>query len=174
MITEFKIKSAIRRVTADEKPRLERRDGGPRGGGRLVIVIRGASGAGPTVEFYAAWQRGGRRLMSTIGTHPVTSLADARKRFREEFAPTISAGDEPTSAAARRRHRKGAGTVAEPEASRQALPRGAPEDHRIHPEGYPPQLEDAFWRRWIIQGNQRPVAESREDVGCFDETLRQI
>jgi hypothetical protein len=67
MITESRIKTALRRVAAGEKTRVELRDGGPRGG-RLVLVIRGASGAGPTAGFYAAWQRDGRRLMSKLGT----------------------------------------------------------------------------------------------------------
>jgi hypothetical protein len=66
-----------------------------------------------TAEFYAVWYRSSRRLMSKLGSYPTISLADARKRFREELAPAISSGAEPASTAARRRHRKEAGTVAE-------------------------------------------------------------
>jgi hypothetical protein len=56
MITESKIKTAIRRVAAGEKPRLELRDSGPRGAGRLVLIVRLTGNRGPTAEFYAAWQ----------------------------------------------------------------------------------------------------------------------
>jgi hypothetical protein len=107
MITEHQIKVAIRAAAAG-KPRVELRDDGPRGAGRLVLIARG-----PTAEWYACWHRDGRRQMSKLGTYPLLSLADARKRFREEFTPAISAGAEPAGAAARRQHRKDAGTVAE-------------------------------------------------------------
>jgi hypothetical protein len=40
MITESKIKAALRRDAAGEKPRLELRDSGPRGAGRLVLIVR--------------------------------------------------------------------------------------------------------------------------------------
>src|ERR1700720_2094966 len=116
MITEAQIKAAIRAAVAG-KARTELHDRGARGAGgagRLVLVI-GAKGtaAAPSAEFFAAWYRSGKRVMSKLGSFPSISLADARKRFREEFAPAISSGAEPTSAAARRRHRKEAGTVAE-------------------------------------------------------------
>jgi hypothetical protein len=113
MITESIIRAARRRIAAGGK-RIELRDSGPRGVGRLVLIIRGTgAAAGPTTEFYAVWHRDGRRFMSKLGSYPAISLKDARKRFREEFAPAISAGCEPASAAARRRHRKNAGTVGE-------------------------------------------------------------
>jgi integrase len=113
MITESQIKAAIRAAVAG-KPRTELHDGGARGAGRLVLVIRGkGTSAAPSAEFFAAWYRDGRRVMSKLGSLPSISLANARKRFREEFAPTISAGGIPTSAAATRRHRKEAGTVGE-------------------------------------------------------------
>jgi hypothetical protein len=97
MITESQIKAAIRRVTAGEL-RIELRDGGPRGAGRLVLVVRKIGNAAtPTSEFHAAWHRGGKRFVSKLASYPVLSLAEARKRFREEFAPTISAGGEPAS-----------------------------------------------------------------------------
>jgi integrase len=112
MITESQIKAAIR--AAAGKPRTELHDRGARGAGRLVLVIRGkGTAAAPSAEFFAAWYRSGKRVMSKLGSHPAISLADARKRFREEFAPAISSGAEPTSAASRRRHRKEAGTVGE-------------------------------------------------------------
>jgi integrase len=113
MITEAKIKAALRAAVAG-KPRTELHDRGARGAGRLILVVRGlVEESALTAEFYACWYRSGKRVMSKLGSHPAISLADARKRFREEFAPAISAGGEPTSAAARRRHRKEAGTVGE-------------------------------------------------------------
>jgi integrase len=113
MITEAQIKAAVRAASAG-KSRTELHDRGARGAGRLVLVIRGkGTVAASSAEFFACWYRDGKRVMSKLGSHPTISLADARRRFREEFAPAISAGGEPTSAAARRRHRKEAGTVAE-------------------------------------------------------------
>src|ERR1700687_5541393 len=113
MITESQIKAAIR-VAAAGKPRTELHDRGARGAGRLILVVRGkGTAAAPSAEFFAAWYRSGKRVMAKLGSHPAISLADARKRFREEFAPAISSGDESASAAARRRHRKEAGTVGE-------------------------------------------------------------
>jgi hypothetical protein len=99
MITESKIKVALRAATTADKPRLELRDGGMRGAGRLVLIIRGNGDAeAPTSEFYACWYRDGHRRMSKLGSYPTTSFADARKRFREEFTPAISARAEPASA----------------------------------------------------------------------------
>ena len=77
-----------------------------------MLIVR-AKAATVTTEFYAQWYRDERRVMSKLGSYPIISLADARKRFREEFAPAISSGAEPASVAARRRHRKDAGTVGE-------------------------------------------------------------
>src|ERR1700674_1948173 len=113
MITESQIKAAVRAAVAG-KPRTELHDRGARGAERLLLIIRGkGTGGAPSAEFFAAWYRSGKRVLSQLGSHPPISLADARKRFREEFAPTISAGDMPTSAAARRRHMPNAGTVGE-------------------------------------------------------------
>jgi hypothetical protein len=85
MITESKIKAAVRAVE-NGRPRVELRDGGGRGAGRLVLIVR-AKAATVTTEFYAQWYRDERRVMSKLGSYPIISLADARKRFREEFAP---------------------------------------------------------------------------------------
>jgi hypothetical protein len=111
MITEAQIKAALR-AAASGKPRAELRDGGGRGAGRLVLIAR-AKAASVTAEFYAQWYRDERRVMSKLGGHPAISLTDARKRFREEFAPAISSGAELANVAARRRHRRDAGTVGE-------------------------------------------------------------
>jgi hypothetical protein len=87
MITKSQIKAAVR-ASAAGKSRTELHDRGPRGAGRLVLIIRGkGTGAAPSAEFFACWYRDGRRVLSKLGSHPAISLADARKRFREEFAP---------------------------------------------------------------------------------------
>jgi hypothetical protein len=87
MITESQIKAAVRAAVAG-KPRTELHDRGARGAGRLVLVIRGkGTAAAPSVEFFATWYRSGKRVIAKLGSHPAISLADARKRFREEFAP---------------------------------------------------------------------------------------
>jgi hypothetical protein len=113
MITESQIKAAVRAATAG-KPRTELHDRGARGAGRLILVVRGkGADTTPSAEFFAAWYRSGKRVMAKLGSHPAISLADALKRFREEFAPAISSGGVPTSAAERRRHRANAGTVGE-------------------------------------------------------------
>src|ERR1700730_3301373 len=87
MITEAQIKAAVRAAAA-ANPRTELHDRGARGAGRLILVIRGkGTAAAPSAEFFAAWYRDGRRGMSKLRSHPAISLTDARKRFREEFAP---------------------------------------------------------------------------------------
>lgn len=111
MITESQIKAALRRVTSGERTRIELRDSGERSAGRLVLIIRNL-GKRTVAEHYAVWHRDRKRLMSKLGGYPLMPLAEARKRFREEFAPG-SIGAEPPSAAARRRHRASAGTVGE-------------------------------------------------------------
>ena len=87
MITESQIKAAMR-AAAVGKRRAMLVDDGPRGAGRLALIIR-ATDADAMSEFYAVWYRDGKRLMSKLGSYPTISLAAARRRFREEFAPTI-------------------------------------------------------------------------------------
>jgi integrase len=87
VIVESQIKAAMRAAVAG-KARTELHDRGARGAGRLILVIRGKStAAAPSAEFFAAWYRSGKRVMSKLGSYPTISLTDARKRFREEFAP---------------------------------------------------------------------------------------
>jgi integrase len=112
MITDSQIKSAIRRIAAGEKPRIDLKDDGERGAGRLALVCRRMKTRIAT-EWYAVYYRKGRRALSKVGSYPTMSLADARKRFREDYAPTISAGAEPSSVVQRRRHQKHTGTVRE-------------------------------------------------------------
>lgn len=114
MISEATIKSAIKRA-AGVKGAIEVKDGGGRGEGRLCLIVRG-SGPGTdkegrpreeriTTEWYAMWWRDGRKRMAKIGSYPALSLADARKEFRESFAPAISAGRDPEAPKARRERR---------------------------------------------------------------------
>ena len=118
MISESQIRAAIRRVTAKEKPVAMLRDDGARGAGRLVFRAR-RSGDNVVTEFYARYTLHGERAMAKIGSYDPEgragglTLADARKRFREEFAAAISAGTEPTSVVARRADRETGGTVKE-------------------------------------------------------------
>jgi hypothetical protein len=70
MITKSQIKAAIRAAVAG-KPRTELHDRGARGTGRLVLVVRGKGTAGaPSAEFFAAWYRSGKRVMSKLGSFP--------------------------------------------------------------------------------------------------------
>jgi integrase len=48
-----------------------------------------------STEWYAVWYRDEKRHLAKIGSYPTTPLVDARKKFREDFAPSISARDEP-------------------------------------------------------------------------------
>jgi integrase len=114
MITETAIKAAIRNAPTSRKRAIELKDGGERGAGRLSIQIRALKET-VAAEWYAVYYRDGKRVMTKIGSYPTLSVTDARKRFREEYAPTISAGAEPASKVARRQHRvQGAvGTVEE-------------------------------------------------------------
>jgi hypothetical protein len=101
MITESQIRSAIRRVGAGEHKSLDLRDGGPRGSGRLALIVR-AAGERVISEWYAVYFRDGKRKMAKLGSYPTMPLANARKKFREEYAPAISVGAEPAVPAARR------------------------------------------------------------------------
>jgi integrase len=118
MISESQIRAAVRKVAAKEKPVVMLRDDGARGAGRLVFRAR-RSDDNIISEFYAVYFRAGRRATTKIGTYDPEgrsgglTLADARKRFREEFAPAISAGTDPASVAARRQAQNKPGTVAE-------------------------------------------------------------
>ncbi|HEY1035522.1 MAG TPA: site-specific integrase [Pseudoxanthomonas sp.] len=60
-------------------------DGGSRGQGRLVLVVR-PMGAHVAAEWYAQSWRRGRRAMAKIGNYPDLSLADARLKFAREYA----------------------------------------------------------------------------------------
>jgi integrase len=57
------------------------------------------------VEWYAVFYRGGKRATAKLGSYPTMPVADARATFQTDYAPAISAGAAPESAAMRRRHR---------------------------------------------------------------------
>lgn len=60
-------------------------DGGSRGQGRLVLLVR-PMGGHVAAEWYAQSWRAGRRAMAKIGAYPELSLADARLKFAREYA----------------------------------------------------------------------------------------
>jgi integrase len=103
MITDSRIKAAIKRVKAS-KSRLELRDNGDRGGGRLTLVVRNFRKQ-ITCEWYALYYRDGKRRFTKLGVYPALSLAEARKQFRDEYAPTILAGAQPENRFARSQHK---------------------------------------------------------------------
>jgi len=104
MITEAGIKAAIRNIAASGNGSIELTDGGGRGEGRLSLTVR-LIGGRVTSEWYAKWWRNGKRKLAKLGTYPALSLADVRKTFREDYAPAISAGRDPTGPKVRRERR---------------------------------------------------------------------
>lgn len=109
MLTESGIKAAIRHAPASGRAQTVIKDAGPRGSGRLALVVRPLA-TRVSAEWYAIYFRTGKRALGKIGTYPELSLAEAREKFRNEYAPTILAGAEPRNRFARRNNRKGAGT----------------------------------------------------------------
>jgi integrase len=95
MLSEATIKSAIKSAPASGKAAVELKDGGGRGEGRLSLRI-GVSSDRLTTEWYAVWWRAEKRKLVKMGTYPTMGLADARKAFREDYGPEISAGRDPT------------------------------------------------------------------------------
>lgn len=79
-LSDASIRSALRTA----RPRTLS-DGGGRGQGRLVLVVR-PMGGHVAAEWYAqSWQRG-RRALAKMGRYPDLSLSDARLRFAREYA----------------------------------------------------------------------------------------
>jgi integrase len=103
MITESQIKAAIRTAAERAGKPIEVKDGGARGAGRLVLQVR-ARQTHTSAEWYACWHRAGRRSYVKIGNYPEVSLAEARRKFKDEYSPTISSGADPASQNVRRRH----------------------------------------------------------------------
>jgi integrase len=106
MISEASIRAAMRAAPRAGKSVIELKDDGARGEGRLAMIVRVGSKRVST-EWYAVWYVSGRRRMTKIGSYPTLSLAEARKSFRETYAPSISKGEEPV----RPRKRREAGST---------------------------------------------------------------
>lgn len=100
MITEAGIKAAIRKAPDAGQTVAELRDGGARGEGRLVMLVRPMKGR-VSSDWYAVWYRNGRRSMTKMGTWPTMSLLDARRIFRDDYAPKIAVGESPAGPRAR-------------------------------------------------------------------------
>ena len=104
MITDRQIKGAISKAEAGRR-RVELRDSGDRGAGRLVLVVRKLK-ARIVSEWYAVYYRDEKRRLTKIGSYPTMSLVEARGHFREEYAPVIRAGEQPSNPYARLQHKK--------------------------------------------------------------------
>jgi integrase len=102
LITDAGIKRAFANAVSGK--RIQMKEEGERGSGRLSLEIRKGKDR-VTAEWYAIWYRAGKRSMLKIGSYPTLSVAEARKKFRGDFAPVISAGDVPLSNRARARLR---------------------------------------------------------------------
>ena len=109
MLTDRQIKGAISKAETGVG-RTELRDDGDRGAGRLVLVIRKLK-ARIVSEWYAVYYNSGRRLLTKIGSYPAMTLFDARTQFRENYAPVIRAGAQPSNPYARLQHKNGHLTV---------------------------------------------------------------
>lgn len=105
MLTEVSIKAKIRHAPNSGRKQIVMKDAGPRGAGRLALVIRPMSER-VSAEWYAVYFRGGRRETAKIGTYPEIPLAAARQKFRDEYMPAIVAGGnvKAASVVAMRRH----------------------------------------------------------------------
>jgi integrase len=104
MITDASIKVALRNAPTCGKTTIELKDDGPRGEGRLALIIRVAKSR-ITSEWYAVWWADGKRTMAKIGAYPTMSLGDARKAFSTGYAPVISRGENPSGPRARKDRR---------------------------------------------------------------------
>jgi integrase len=94
MITDAAIKSGIKAAKATPGKRVELKDDGNRGEGRLALQVR-VKGEVVTAEWYAVFHRYGKRAMTKIGSYPSLRLADARREFRADYLPAISRGEAP-------------------------------------------------------------------------------
>jgi len=100
VITDAGIRAATRRAKERGKA-VELKDEGLRGEGRLALIVR-IVGDRPTAEWFAVWWRDQRRKTAKLGTYPALGVAAARKTFREDYLPKISAGEDPAGPRARR------------------------------------------------------------------------
>jgi len=91
VITDKKIQKMIREAPMSGKRSIELKDPGERGSGRLAIVIRPMAGR-VAAEWYAVYYRGGKRVVSKLGSYPTMPVAEARSTFQRDYAPSISSG----------------------------------------------------------------------------------
>jgi integrase len=70
----------------------------------LTFIVRGL-GMHTACEWYALYYQQGKRRLTKMGVYPALSLAEARRLFREEYAPTIMAGAQPQNRFARAQHK---------------------------------------------------------------------
>jgi len=114
MINDKQIQKAIREAPASGKRAIELRDPGPRGTGRLTLVVRAFEGR-VSADWYAVYYRNGKRAMSKLGSYPAMPIIEARAKFQSEYAPAIAAGALPAAVALRRQQMAGrrAGTVSD-------------------------------------------------------------
>ena len=94
MITDAAIKKALREAPTSGKKSIELSDDGPRGGGRLKLVIR-VTEKRVIAEWYAAWWSDGKSARAKIGAYPTLGLRDARQDFAVRCRPCIVKGMRP-------------------------------------------------------------------------------
>jgi hypothetical protein len=99
LITQSQIDGAFRRAgTLRVGKKIEIKDDGEQGGGRLVLILRRGKDD-VTAHWFALWWRSGRRQYSKIKSYSEMSLKEARATFRAEYTPAISQGVDPAIAA---------------------------------------------------------------------------
>jgi integrase len=84
MITEKQVKAAIREASA-VRSSIELKDPGERGAGRFTLIIRPMKSR-IAAEWYSIWYRDGRRTKAKLGSYPTMTVAEAREKFRTEYA----------------------------------------------------------------------------------------
>jgi hypothetical protein len=94
-LTDLAIRNAISRLKSGEVQRIELKEGYERGAGRMTLILR-TTNSGFSAEWHAAWSREGDRKMTKFGAYPETSLAKARVIYRQNYAPFILKGANPT------------------------------------------------------------------------------
>lgn len=92
MLTEIEIRNTINGCKGNSEARVELRDIGERGGGKLMLIVRGGAKR-PSAEWYVHHYNQGRRAMKKIGAYPTVKLAEARTIYREQFQPLLLRGE---------------------------------------------------------------------------------
>lgn len=94
MITDKEIKATIQSVVRGERSSADITDPSERGGGRLRLRVRQTK-SGICSEWYATWQREGKRGAAKIGNYPTVDLKTARATYRRDYLPVILKGENP-------------------------------------------------------------------------------